>query len=165
MIQFKPGVIVQLSKLADRVGILSKIPKVVALDIAADEAVKLEWMANKSNNGKPKRPQRDFETMNDNMKERVQEAWGIEARKILKGTSTDRNAPWVRAAVEAGKVVRARIADGHGGDVKMAPLAESTIEKKKAAGLRVPTHIGYATGDLYRAITNAVNGRKVIVKW
>jgi len=165
LIRFNADILNQLAKINARVRGLAKLPRSVRLDIPETEELKLVWIANKSGNGKPPRPKRDLARANPLMREKMAEAFQAEAKKLVKGTSTDNKAPWVAAAVAAGKVVRSRIADGNGGDLTLRPLAKSTVAKKTADGVRRPTAIGYHTGRLYQAISDAVNGKKVKVQW
>lgn len=119
---------------------IGKVPG-VGLELSQDSLNKLKWMASA-----PQR--RDFREVNDKLLKKMGDAFSGALLKVMKGKAAI-TAPWLRAGEAYRDHITFRLANS-GGDVKMKPLAPSTIRAKGSS------QIGRDTGALYREWKAAV---------
>lgn len=126
------GDIAKAAKLArDSIG---KVPG-VGMDLTKEALDKLRWMA-------AAKEHRDFREVNPLLLREMGQAFTASLLKVMKGKAPI-TAPWLAAGEAYKDRVTFRLANS-GGDIKMAPLKPSTIERKGSS------QIGRDTGALYR---------------
>ena len=116
---------------------IGKVPG-VGIELEQLSLNKLKWMASGG---------RDFRTVNDTLISKMDEAFTGALLKVMKGKAPI-TLPWLAAGEAWRKHLVYRLANS-GGDIKMKPLAKSTIERKGS------TQIGRDTGALYRDVKGA----------
>lgn len=117
---------------------IGKVPG-VGIELEQISLNKLRWMANGG---------RDFRLMNDVMLAKMDKAFTAKLILVMKKRAPI-TAPWLAAGQAYRQQLVYRLANS-GGDVKMKPLAKSTVDRKGS------TQIGRDTGALYRDVKSAV---------
>ena len=116
---------------------IGKVPG-VGIELEQLSLNKLKWMASGG---------RDFRAVTDVLISKMDEAFTAKLMLVMKGKAAI-TAPWLAAGEAWRKHMVYRLANS-GGDIKMKPLAKSTVERKGS------TQIGRDTGALYRDIKSA----------
>jgi len=116
---------------------IGKVPG-VGIELEQLSLNKLKWMASGG---------RDFRAVTDVLISKMDEAFTAKLMLVMKGKAAI-TAPWLAAGEAWRKHMVYRLANS-GGDIKMKPLAKSTIERKGS------TQIGRDTGALYRDMKSA----------
>jgi len=116
---------------------IGKVPG-VGIELEQLSLNKLKWMASGG---------RDFRAVTDVLISKMDEAFTAKLMLVMKGKAAI-TAPWLAAGEAWRKHMVYRLANS-GGDIKMKPLARSTVERKGS------TQIGRDTGALYRDMKSA----------
>jgi hypothetical protein len=116
---------------------IGKVPG-VGIELEQLSLNKLKWMASGG---------RDFRAVTDVLISKMDEAFTAKLMLVMKGKAAI-TAPWLAAGEAWRKHMVYRLANS-GGDIKMKPLAKSTVERKGS------TQIGRDTGALYRDMKGA----------
>lgn len=117
---------------------IAKVPG-VGIELEQLSLNKLKWMASGG---------RDFRAVTDVLISKMDEAFTGALLKVMKKKAPI-TLPWLAAGEAWRKHMVYRLANS-GGDIKMKPLAKSTVERKGS------TQIGRDTGALYRDMKGAV---------